>query len=342
LETQTKPRVNDPRGEALALLASIDDEAGAVALLDLLEASVLSGSPPDLQLEGLEQAPKFPEVYFPRMLKSAKGPAASGVFSLCLAYAERGAVTPGRLAPHAAVLLDAYRPLRAAITSAQTKPGTAWIWDESYAPVREQAGLALDLMGYFPSPDVEIILKEASKLKDPRLAFFGVASLLRLGRSVDSSSLEQVAASAEMRSALYSELKRHEKTQLFPAKWATQRSFAEGEMVKWLTFPTELGRAPDDIELMKVVSENFGPPDGVLEWYLFRFRTQPPAPSAKDGWMAGVAGPFKKADAPSPRAYGDTFSKFTRWDSRTPDQHVADIRKLMAQSRERDGASNAK
>jgi hypothetical protein len=120
------------------------------------------------------------------------------------------------------------------------------------------------------------------------------------------------------------------KGRLFPAKWATQKALAESDMVRWLTFPTELGRAPDEIELMKVVSKNFGPPDGVLEWYLFRFRTNPPHWSAKDGWMSGVAGPFKKSESPSTTAYGDTFSTFTRWDSLTPEQHVEDVRKLLA------------
>ena len=342
LETSTKPGIAGPRAEALALLASIDDKAGALALLDLLEAAVASGSPPELEFGELQEKPKFPDVYFPRMLKSAKGPAASGVFSLCLAYATQGAISPAQLAPYSPVLVDAYQPMRPAITAAQVKPGTSWIWDESYAPLREEAGLLLDLMGYFPSGDVEVILNEASKLKDPKLAYFGAASLLRLGRNVDSGIWEHVAASPEMRSWLFDNLKRLGKAQLFPAKWATQKALAEAEMVRWLTFPTELGRGPDDIELMKVVSEDFGPPNGVLEWYLFRFRTQPPHWSAKYGWIAGVAGPFKKADAPSTAAYGDTFSAFARWDSKTPEQHIAYVRMLIARWRDHDGGADTK
>jgi hypothetical protein len=338
LETQTKG-LGDPRTEALALLADIDDEAGAMAFLELLEGAVASGSPPPLRLTKLEKKPRFPQVYFPRILKSAAGPAAWGVFSLCLAYATKKAVTPAQLAPHASLVVGAYQAMRTQINAAQTKPGTDWLWEDSYAEVREDAGLLLDLMGYFPSPEVEAILAEASKLKDARLAFFAAASLLRLGQSVDAAILEHVAASAEARSLLFDELKRQRKAHLFPAQWATQKAFAEADMVNWLTYPTELGRAPDEIELMKVVSEDFGAPDGVLDWYLFRFRTKPPHWSAKDGWMAGIAGPFKKAEEPSTRSYGDTFSTFTHWDSKTPAQHVADVRDLMARWREHNGGA---
>src|SRR4051812_6566491 len=63
----------DARSEALSLLAAIDDEAGAIALLELLEAAVASGPPPAVALAELQGAPKFPDVYFPRMLESARG-----------------------------------------------------------------------------------------------------------------------------------------------------------------------------------------------------------------------------------------------------------------------------
>jgi hypothetical protein len=241
------------------------------------------------------------------------------------------------LAKHARAVVEAYRPIRDAILPAQMQPGLSWVWDDEYGSVREDAALLLDVMAYFPAAEVEALLTEATKLKDARLAGFATTSLLRMGRDVDESVLRHVAESAEARSWLFDELKRLGKGQLFPSQWATQEALAEAEMVRWLVFPTELGRAPDQIELMRVVSGDYGPPDGVLEWYLFRFRTRPPHWSAKDGWMAGVAGPFKKSDAPSTTAYGDTFSKFTRWGSLTPEQHVAEVRELMSDWRKRNG-----
>jgi hypothetical protein len=327
----------DAQTEALTLLAAINDKAAAYALLDVLEAAIASGSPPELRLAKLEKTLRFPAVYFPRILNSAKGPAVWGVFSLCLAYAKAGAISPEMLAKHALPLVEAYRPIHDKILPAQMHAGLSWVWEDEYESVREDAALMLDVMAYFPAAEIEAVLTDATRLRDPRLAGFAATSLLRIGRDVDASVLRRVAESSEARSWLFDELKRLGKRQLFPSEWATQPALAEAEMVRWLVYPTELGRAPDQIELMKVVSDDYGPPDGVLEWYLFRFRTKPPHWSAKDGWMAGVAGPFRKADAPSTVAYGDTFSKFTRWGSLTPEQHVAEVRELMTDWRQRKG-----
>lgn len=41
-----------------------------------------------------------------------------------------------------------------------------------------------------------------------------------------------------------------------------------------------------------------------------------------------------RKDEPTTEALGDTFSSFNKWDSKTPDEHVGDIRKLMEKWRE--------
>jgi hypothetical protein len=105
-------------------------------------------------------------------------------------------------------------------------------------------------------------------------------------------------------------------------------------MVNWLVYPTELNRVPDEIELMKVVPVDTGLPGGIYDYYLFRFRTKEPHWAAKNGWIAGVSGPFLRGDEPTTDALGDTFSSFAKWDSKTPDEHVGDIRKLMERWRE--------
>jgi hypothetical protein len=196
-------------------------------------------------------------------------------------------------------------------------------------------GLVLDLMGYFPAPEVERVLHEASRFKDPSLAGFAAGSLLRLGREVDPVIIERIAASPEMRSWLFDHLRELGKRGSFPAKWATQEALAESVMVRWLAYPTELGRGPDQIEVAKVVSEDVGPPYGALDWYLLRFRTDPPHWSSGKGWMAGVAGPFKRADEPSTKDYGDTFSTLAAWDEQTPEEHVEELRAITERWRKK-------
>jgi hypothetical protein len=105
-------------------------------------------------------------------------------------------------------------------------------------------------------------------------------------------------------------------------------------MVNWLVYPTELNRLPDEIELMKVVAVDTGMPGGIYDYYLFRFRTKEPHWAAKDGWMAGVSGPYLRNDQPTMESLGETFSTFTKWEAKTPDEHVGDTRELMKRWRE--------
>jgi hypothetical protein len=208
------------------------------------------------------------------------------------------------------------------------------MWEDAYEESRHDAALLLDLLGHFPGDRVEKMLRDALAYKDPRLKHFAVVSLLRLGMPVEKKHVEDVARHAEMRNWLYTDLKRLGKSSLFPETYRTQKAFAEADMVNWLVYPTELNRVPDEIELMKVVPVDTGLPGGIYDYYLFRFRTKEPHWAAKDGWIAGVSGPFLRKDQPTTDSLGDTFSSFAKWDSKTPDEHVGDIRKLMERWRE--------
>jgi hypothetical protein len=164
---------------------------------------------------------------------------------------------------------------------------------------------------------------------------FALISLLRFGENPAESAVRAVAADSETRNILFKQLGSLEKTELFPKSELDQAKFAESDMVDWLCFPTELGRAPDHIELMATVERNLGSPAGVFVYYVFRFKTDPPDESAEDGWMAGVSGPFRKQDFPTTESWGDTFSTFTKWEEFSAEEHVSSIEELMEQWRQR-------
>jgi hypothetical protein len=95
-------------------------------------------------------------------------------------------------------------------------------------------------------------------------------------------------------------------------------------VVNWLTFPTELGRVPDEIELMNIFE------DEDEEFYLFRFRCNNDD-WQEDGWMAGISGSFLKKEKPTTHKQGHTFSCFDKLESKSPEEHfetiVGEIRK---------------
>jgi hypothetical protein len=225
--------------------------------------------------------------------------------------------------------LDAYTTLEHVVAAAQQPCGTAWLWEEEYAEPRSLGALLLDLLGYLPGAETEEVLKRALTFTDPRLLCFAAVSLLRRGWEVPPQKLAGIAASAETRNMLHDQLHALNQRALFPEHFRTQPAFAEADMVNWLIFPTELGRAPDEIELMQVISADAGPPEGEIDWYLFRFRTHDTESPAESPWLAGVSGPYRRKDGPTTEAGGDTFSSFEPWDSKPPEAHVGDVRQLL-------------
>lgn len=144
-----------------------------------------------------------------------------------------------------------------------------------------------------------------------------VAHALTAGRAPSHADLVAFAADRQTRKVLHELLDQHGKTELFPREFLTWEAMAEAHLVAWLNHPNELGSSPDEIELMAKVPT----PRGEGHYFVFRYRVAAPHWAARDGWMAGVAGPCDLAQPPTPYARG-TFSRFEPYDSRTPEEHV--------------------
>jgi hypothetical protein len=326
---------DDAKWRAQVILTELESREAAEAFMAVVRTHARTDKLPSLTASRLVNKPRHPDVFFPEILKYANNPKLSSeIYRLCLAYCEANLLPPDKLAPLTDQVLKSYSDLAAKLRPAQKNEGIAWMWEDSYELARHDAALLLDLLGHFPFAGVEKHLRQALDYTDPRLKHFAVVSLLRLGKTLDKKHAEDVARHAEMRNWLYIALKGLGKSSLFPEKYRTQKAFAEADMVNWLVYPTELNRVPDDIELMKVVMVDTGLPNGIYDYYLFRFRTKEPHWAAKDGWMAGVSGPYHRTGQPTTESLGDTFSTFTKWDAKTPNEHVGDSRELMKRWRE--------
>ena len=222
-------------------------------------------------------------------------------------------------------MLAAYRSARDVLIPEQDHHGPDWLWDDDYADQRARAGLLLDLLGYFPGEETVRELESALRFTDPLPRFYAAASLLRLGEPVADGVLAELARSDEVRARLFDLLAERQELDRLPAEYRTQPALAQSEMVSWLIFPTELGRVPDEIELMDVIAvpDEDGP--GLLDYFVYRFRTLPPDSGASAGWMAGIAGPYHRHDEPTTESLGETFSRFESWESKTPREHLEAI-----------------
>jgi hypothetical protein len=325
------------RAEALRLLLRIEDGRAAEAVMAIVRRHARAGLVPKLPLGLYANAPQHTEVFFPELLGYLDVPKLGfSIAALTLSFAAAHQLELGLLVPYADALLGLYLPRRDKVRPAQRTRGVAWRWDPTYHRCRWQAGVLLDLLGHVPTPDVEAELRRAvAELTDPRLRLYALLSLLRHDRDVEPGIVAEVAADPESRKWLYDGLQKLERFHLYPAALRTQAALAESDLVNWLIHPTELGRAPESIELVQQIPFDTGTDAGWADYYLFRFRTQPSHWAARYGWLAGVSGPFLRKDQPTIQALGDTFSTFTPWERKTTAEHVEDVRELMKTWRER-------
>jgi hypothetical protein len=317
---------------ALRLLANMDRGGGADSVLAILRQHAAACEEVDLSLALGPMVPNGANKLFPGILEHLDNERL-GISVAYVAYeaVSQGGVPDSLLQPYSKSLLALYLQKRDLLVPRQGTQGHRWMWEDDYVEPRDQAGLLLDLFGHVPSDGIRRELSRAmTEYTDPRLLTFAAVSLVRLGEHVSPDAWETIAAHAEMRNTLHGMLERLRKAELFPRRYRTQAAFAESEMVSWLVYPTELGQVPDEIELMKVIAA--GNPGDEQDYYVFRFRMHEPHWAADDGWMAGVAGAFARRDQPTTEAQGDTFSSFTAWDSKTPEEHVGVVTQLLEEA----------
>jgi hypothetical protein len=324
------------RTEALSLLMRIEDRRAAEAVMSILRRHARAGGVPKLSLGLYAHEPQFADVFFPELLQYLDVPKlAFSICALALSFADDQQLDPATLVSAADAVLRLYAARRDWLLPRQRVEGVAWRWTPQYHRRRWQAGVLLDLLGHISTPVVESELRLAvAEYTDPRLRLYGVLSLLRQNREADAAAVADIAADAEARKFLFEGLQLLERSQLYPAAYRDQSWLAESELVNWLIRPVELGRAPDEIDLVQSVEFDTGR-DGSADYYLFRFQSNPPHWASRHGWLAGVAGPFLRKDQPTVHSLGDTFSAFTPWDRKTEAEHVEDVHELARTWRER-------
>ncbi|MGE5551021.1 MAG: hypothetical protein ACM3ZC_10910 [Bacteroidota bacterium] len=187
---------------------------------------------------------------------------------------------------------------------------------EAYAEAVDLLAVTADCLGAFPG-DAEVMGFLRSLLDDPspEVVLWAADSLTRNGGNVPGPVFLKLAANPETRLDLYNALAAAGQVRLFPEEYLTQYHFAEADMVRWLTFPTEFGRAPDRIELL---AEKEVETDGERgRVYLFKYRYA----GDEDGWMVGLSGPQPMEKDEVATGGGYTFSHFKRLDEMSVEEH---------------------
>ena len=205
----------------------------------------------------------------------------------------------------------------------------SWIWNnEEYLDVRTNSGLLLDLFGYGQTDESKNeLVNSISFFSDTRLKYFALSSAHKRGHQIETKDIQEIAAEDETRGLIYNYLKSTGNLNLFPNKFNNQTDLSKSDMVNWLTFPTELARVPTKIELIKVFTieyDDVGPAD----FYLWKFMADDDT-WKDEGWMVGLSGAFIRSETPTMDSYGYTFSAFTKFEEKTPEDHFEYIIGIM-------------
>jgi len=314
------------RARAISRLLDLKNKRAATIFMSLLERYAAGGAMPAPSLTDFLQSKKAINVLIPALLSYTHlEKFAFEIHLFVLGALQKKLVSWRTMVPYACRLLETYQAMRERLRALERPAGDDWIWEEDYIDHRGTLTLFLDLMGFLPGEAVIEALEEALTSRDGHVRCYAALSLMRHDRHVPVDVVTSIAANAHARNKLFDGMQRIGRSEQFPSRYFSYEAFAESQMVDWLTYPTELGRTPDELELM----ETFDQEDDEERYYLYRFRSGHPD-WVDHGWMAAIAGPYFVLESPDTYGGAGTFSNFEAWEKNTPRQHFEEITGMVA------------
>ena len=167
------------------------------------------------------------------------------------------------------------------------------------------------------NPELVGLIGDLFELKDGDISYYALSTLLSVGEKVSDEVIVTLAKDIIHADQTYSLLERHNMTARFPAELRDPAYLAKSDLVHWLTYPTELGREPDEIELLGVTKKKGE------TFHVFRYKSDSDnlGDDLKGVWLIGWSGND-----------GGTFSNFDKYadyEKKTPEKTVKYIRRKL-------------
>lgn len=174
-----------------------------------------------------------------------------------------------------------------------------------------------DACAYFLNDSITALLYKALELRQNNVSMFAARTLLGAGKDVPADTVTALAEDLVYADRFYHALTACGKEALFPDELRDEVYLAKSDLVQWLTYPTELGKAPDEIEYLgkaEFKDENF---------FVFKFKSESDTlgDDIKGKWLIGWSG-----------SEGGTFSNFDeyeKFDKGTPEKTLKYIKKKL-------------
>ena len=179
--------------------------------------------------------------------------------------------------------------------------------------------LLADVCKHFGDARVVAALTDLLQLGRHHINFYAVDSLFALGADVSQTVIHALAQDLEYANLTYGVLQRYGKTELFPVNCTTEEYLAKSDLVHWLTFPTELGKVPDEIVYIGRIKQLFK--KEVFHVFKYRSDSDTLDENLKNKWLIG----WSSND-------GGTFSNFDEYalyEKHTIDATLKNIKKKL-------------
>ena len=145
--------------------------------------------------------------------------------------------------------------------------------------------LLADVGKYFADERVIAGLQALLQLGRNHINVYVVDTLCGFGIEVPQQVIHALAEDLEYANTTYNILQRQGMTDMFPKECATEEYLAKSDMVRWLAYPTELGKAPDAIEYIGKIKYLFK--KEVFHVFKYRSDSKNLDPELKDQWLVG-------------------------------------------------------
>ncbi len=160
--------------------------------------------------------------------------------------------------------------------------------------------LATDICEKFLNDQIVDLLYEIIKKDFSNITFYAVKTLILAGKEISADIIVSLAHNLEYAKLTYELLSDEQRKTYFPTECSSPEYLAKSDMVRWLMYPTELGKAPDDIEFIGKITYLFKKD----KYYVFKYRSDSDTLSdnLKNKWLIG----WSNDD-------GGTFSNFDEY-----------------------------
>ena len=175
---------------------------------------------------------------------------------------------------------------------------------------------ACDAAKYFINDTLLSLLKDVLKLGKNNVNYYAVSTLVNAGQAVPVDAVEALAKDLVYADMTYSLLNSRGLTSLFPKEFSDPVYLAKSDLVHWLTYPTELGKEPEQIEFLGKVKKK-------EDYYVFRYISDSDnlGEDLQGKWLIGWS-----------NAEGGTFSNFdlySDFEKKTPEKTLKNIKKRL-------------